>query len=113
MSQHVTIKTKLGAHLVEATAPDLKAAIGLVSVLSESPQSCGECASPDIAFNKRTADTYEFFALRCRACGAEFPFGQRKGTLDLFPKGPWQIPPRRSTQDHQHQSSAPEPGEDW
>lgn len=95
----VTIKTKIGAHLIEVTGDTFKEAIELGSLLSELPQKCGTCASPDIALNHRVAQTYSFYGLRCRACGAEYPLGQKKNMADLFPKGPWQMPDRHSGHD--------------
>lgn len=98
----VVIKTKIGAHLVEVSADTLKEAIELGSLLSELPQKCGPCGSPDIAFNHRIAQTYSFYSLRCRACGNEFPIGQKKDMHSLFPKGPWQMPMRDSGPDSIH-----------
>lgn len=93
-----TLKTKLGAHVVEITAPTLKQAIEEASILAELPQKCGLCGSPDIALHERkaksqsTGDVHQFFDLLCRDCGADFPLGQARDRVRLFPKGPWQKP---------------------
>lgn len=107
----VTLTTTLGAHRIECTGETLVQTIKLASLLSECPQECGHCQSNNIAFNHRVASGYDFYALRCRKCGAEFSFGQRRDGGGLFPKGPWQMPQRNRSDDDAgsgyHQTAAP------
>jgi hypothetical protein len=42
--------------------------------------------SPEIRPNCRTVDGFDYYSLRCLACGAELSFGQRKDGSGLFPK---------------------------
>ena len=49
-------------------------------------EACGLCKSTDIGYRVRKIDENEYFELRCRACGAQFNFGQHKNGRTLFPK---------------------------
>lgn len=88
----ISIKTKIGAHLIEASAPTIKEAIELNSLLAELPTKCGSCKSDDLAFHHRTAQNYDFYSMVCRGCGCAFPLGQKQLGGGLFPRGPWEHP---------------------
>ena len=90
----VTIKTRIGGQIIEASAGNLLDAIALVSPLAEMPERCGKCNFDNIAMSHREAQGYHFYGVRCRSCGGEFPCGQKKVTGELFPKGPWEHPRR-------------------
>ncbi len=72
---------------VEAeTAKALFSQLGAIQELFEAETQCGLCNSSDIRYSARVVDEYEFYELACRACKAQFRFGQKKKGGDLFPK---------------------------
>lgn len=103
----VIIKMRIGGQLVEFHGKDLLDAIQTASPLSEMPARCGGCSSENIALSHRTAKGYDFYQLRCRDCSQEFALGQRREDNALFPKGPWQVPPRGGQADHDAPSQRP------
>lgn len=112
--QTVTIKTKLGAHLIEVHAPNMTEAIQASSLLAELPTECGLCQATDLGLHHREAQGYQFYGIRCRRCGAEYPFGQRKVGGALFPRGPWAHPHRRRADDDATLAGpeSPDPGKE-
>ncbi len=60
--------------------------VAQIQEIFEAETRCGCCESEEIRYSFRISGTYEFYELTCRACAAQFRFGQRKGTLELFPK---------------------------
>src|SRR5215469_8582217 len=71
---------------VDASDPkDLFRQLGQMAEVFEADAACGACGSEAIRPNCRSVDNFDYYALRCNACGAELSFGQRKDG-GLFPK---------------------------
>lgn len=48
---------------------------------------CGVCKSPDIKFESREdKEGHKYYKMRCKACGAQFEFGQNRVGETLFSK---------------------------
>ena len=60
--------------------------IGDILEVFDAEHKCGMCQSPDLAPAHRVAQTYNFYELVCKGCGARFSFGQKKVGGALFPK---------------------------
>ena len=86
----VKVRVKLGGRAeVEAEVTGVKEAIKLLSPFYEvfGEAVCGKCQSVELAVNHRAADGgYDYYALKCLACGAQLDFGQHQQGGTLFPK---------------------------
>lgn len=71
---------------VEANTPmEMIEQIGhYVMVLSMT--ECGDCHSKDVHPEHANRKGYDFYSVRCHACGYEFSFGQHREGDTLFPK---------------------------
>ena len=76
--------------VIEAT--DIKDAMRQLSDVAEvfSHNTCGACGSEDVFTSVKTPQGYEYFEMRCNACGATLAFGQVKDKERLFAKGGWE-----------------------
>ena len=84
-----TYKSANGRLLFEVlgeTTKDLFAGVANLQEVFDAEESCGCCNQTDIRYSHRTVDDYQFYELVCRACGAQFQFGQKKKGGALFPK---------------------------
>jgi hypothetical protein len=73
-----TFKTKVGNGMLEVTEQDFKAIWSKASLIGDFPTECGKCGSKDIAPMHKTPKGVEYFGLKCKACGAEQTFHQKK-----------------------------------
>ena len=67
-------------------ARELFQQVAQIQEIFEAETSCGCCQSDDIRYSYRVSGDFQFYELACRKCAAQFRFGQKKGTLELFPK---------------------------
>jgi hypothetical protein len=68
------------------SARDLFQQVAQIQEIFEAETQCGCCQSEEIRYSYREVDQYKFYELVCGECSAQFRFGQKKVTLDLFPK---------------------------
>lgn len=61
------------------------------SFVSDIPDVCGNCDSPNLRFLFRTPKGYEYASVECLACKYELKYGQHKEGNTLFAKG-WEPP---------------------
>lgn len=73
-----TFKAKVGNGMLEVTEQDFKAIWAKASLIGDFPSECGKCKSKDIAPMHKTPKEVEYFGLKCKSCGAEQVFHQRK-----------------------------------
>ncbi len=101
-----TIKAFSGRVLVKVTGETVRELFKAVSDVEQSfnaQKACGKCQSTEIFPNVRTTRNGDnYFELRCRACNAQFVFGQHKTGGTLYPKGQWQIYQRGDTGEEYH-----------
>jgi hypothetical protein len=67
--------------IVTSESPDIKQLfreLGQLGEVFECDSACGCCGSVEIRPSWRSIEDYEYFSLRCTACGAELSLGQRK-----------------------------------
>ncbi len=67
-------------------ARELFQQVAQIQEVFEAETACGLCQSEDIRYGYRVSGDYQFYELVCRKCSAQFRFGQKKQTLELFPK---------------------------
>ncbi len=82
-------KTMSGRVTVEVSGDSIKDVyrdLAMVQEVLDAESKCGCCNSDQIGFGHRIVDDNQFFELRCRACTAQFSFGQTKKGERLFPK---------------------------
>lgn len=89
----VTVKKKMGSAMVEITgAESLKGMFKALAMFAEilADTKCGCCNSEQIKHEVRTVTkeggTFDYYGLRCTACGAQLNFGQNKDGKGLFSK---------------------------
>ena len=85
----VTIKRNVGKGTqLEIQVNDPKEAVRILSDFSEilSEQNCGACGSEAIRHEQKTVNSFDFYGLKCLACGAQLNFGQHKEGGTLFAK---------------------------
>jgi len=82
------IRIMVGKAWVEVDAVSAKDAIKAISPYYEvfGERQCGQCGSDDIGVNHRNTKGYDYYALKCYACGAQLDFGQHQEGETLFPK---------------------------
>lgn len=73
-----TFKAKVGNGMLEVNETDFKAIWAKASLIGDFPTECGKCKSKDIAPMHKTPKEVEYFGLKCKSCGAEQVFHQRK-----------------------------------
>lgn len=73
-----TYKVKVGNGMLEIEHNDFKALWAHASFAGDFPEKCGKCGSTNIAPMHKTPKGNEYFGLKCRECGAEQTFHQRK-----------------------------------
>jgi hypothetical protein len=71
-------------------AKDVWAQVAQIEELFCAETACGLCQSTDLRYGHRVAmkgtKPCHYYELVCRDCGAQFGFGQRQDTGELFPK---------------------------
>ncbi len=82
------VRIMVGKAWVEVDAASPKEAIKAISPYYEifGERTCGCCGSEDIGVNHRTAQSYDYYSVKCYACGASLGFGQHQEGGTLFPK---------------------------
>jgi hypothetical protein len=116
------IINQLTFELAAETSRDLFMQVAQIQDIFEAETKCGCCQSESIRYGYREVDSYKFYELTCRDCTAQFKFGQRKQTNELFPKrkdeagnplpnGGWAKYERHASNDEEAppQRSAPRP----
>src|SRR5690242_7370309 len=77
----------LSFELAAADAREMFQTIAQFQDIFEAEDKCGMCNSESIRYGFRvTQEGHKYYELQCRDCGAQFKFGQRKQTNELFPK---------------------------
>ena len=73
-----TYKAKVGRGMLEVQENDFKAIWERASFIGDFPDKCGKCGSEEIAPLHKIPKGYEYFGLKCKSCGAELTFHQKK-----------------------------------
>jgi hypothetical protein len=79
---------------VELDIPSLKDTFRFLAMADTlfGIKNCGHCDCPDLAYQFKTPQGYEYYSIKCKGCGYEFKFGQQQNDQKtLFPKG-WEAP---------------------
>lgn len=71
-------KQKVGSGMIEITENDFKAIWAKASFFGDFPKACGKCDSLDIVPMQKSPKGNDYYGLKCKACGSEFTFHQRK-----------------------------------
>lgn len=71
-------KQKIGNGMLEVTENDFKAIWAKASFIGDFPSKCGKCGSGDIAPMQKSPKGNDYYGLKCKECGAELTFHQRK-----------------------------------
>jgi translation initiation factor 2 beta subunit (eIF-2beta)/eIF-5 len=74
----LVLKTKVGKTVLEFEAADLKQACKISALVGMFPDKCSECGSDDIILTHKSPGGNDYYGLRCKGCGAEQNFHQRK-----------------------------------
>jgi hypothetical protein len=103
-------------------AKDIWAQVAQIQELFEAEIKCGLCACDELRYGHRVTKVggFNYYELVCRACGGVFSFGQRRDTLDIFPKrrdadgkpllnGGWRKWEDRDTDDGDFEAPPPAP----
>ena len=78
---------------IEAECRDVKQVFAFLSHADDvlGVKKCGNCMATDLSFLHRQPQGFDYYSIRCNACGHELKFGQVKDTGRLFHKG-WKPP---------------------
>ena len=74
----VTLKRKVGNSQIEVQAQDFKGICSADDLLGRMPDKCSLCGSADLHLYHKTPKGNDYFGVRCRGCGAEQAFHQKK-----------------------------------
>jgi hypothetical protein len=80
----ITYKVKVGNGMLEGQFNDLKTACMFGALAGALPSACDACGSQDVHLNHRKVKGFDFYGVRCKACGAELKFGQHKEGGSFF-----------------------------
>lgn len=84
MKVHMTVLNGMNLEFEATSIKDLFRKSSEVNEVLAEP-CCGMCKSESIVPRYRKVDTYEYFELLCKSCGATLKFGQTKADQKLFP----------------------------
>ena len=73
-----TYKVKVGKGQLEIQEPDFKKMWEHASFVGDFPSVCGKCKSDDIAPMQKSPKGNDYWGLKCKSCGAELTFHQKK-----------------------------------
>jgi len=73
-----TYKVKIGKGMLEVQENDFKSMWKNASFIGDFHDKCGKCGSEDIAPMQKEPKGNEYFGLKCKSCGAELTFHQKK-----------------------------------
>lgn len=82
------VRYPIGRAWIEVDAVSVKESIKALSEYAEvfGQTHCGLCQSDQVWPVHRVAKGYDFFEMKCAACGASLSFGQTREGERLFPK---------------------------
>ena len=73
-----TYKVKIGKGMLEVQENDFKSMWKKASFIGDFHDKCGKCGSENIAPMQKEPKGNEYFGLKCKSCGAELTFHQKK-----------------------------------
>ena len=74
----VRFKQKMGRGQIEIEAQDFKQICSAMDLVGRFPEKCSMCGSDDLHLYHKMPKGNEYFGIRCRSCGAEQSFHQKK-----------------------------------
>ena len=82
------VKAMIGSTVVEVEGTGVKEIIEALTPFYDvfGERECGKCGSQELAVNHRKAQSYDYYSLKCLACGCQLDFGQHQEGGTLFPK---------------------------
>ena len=73
-----TIKFKVGNGMLEYQAPDMKTIHKFSAIYGGMPDVCDNCKGKNIFLSHKSPKENDFYTLKCKDCGAELQFHQKK-----------------------------------
>jgi len=74
----VRLTTRIGKTTLEIEAPDMKTVCKASALIGAIPDKCGLCQSDEIHLTHKAPGGNDYYGVRCKKCGAEQNFHQRK-----------------------------------
>ena len=73
-----TYKVKIGKGMLEVQENDFKSMWKKASFIGDFHDKCGKCGSENIAPMQKSPKGNDYWGLKCKDCGAEMTFHQKK-----------------------------------
>ena len=74
----IKLKQKIGKAQIEIEGKDFKSICKISGLLGMIPQKCDACNSDDIFLNHKSPSGNDYYGVKCKTCGAELNFHQKK-----------------------------------
>lgn len=74
----VKFKQKMGRGQIEVESQDFKGLCKVMDLIGRFPDKCSSCQSDDLHLYHKSPKGNDYYGVRCRYCGAEQAFHQRK-----------------------------------
>jgi len=96
---------KLGKNPLVIEACSEKELFESCGLFAQLPRVCGGCGSEDLMPCGLKSGGFDFYSIRCRACGCELKLGVRMADQRLFPKieEGWHRPFQKNALQHENE----------
>lgn len=91
---NIKMSVPVGTSSVVIEAPKVKQLLMVAGFFYKIPNACGNCNSNEIIPVGHKNSGYDFYYVKCKACGHELKFGKSKedGSLFLRDEQQWEAP---------------------